>query len=202
MRRMTRRLSSRVVLTMVVGTLVAGAAPRAAGAQAARITRIEFSPAPEEEGGGMLISLLGTGRCGYTVDFGDGTTERRAADLPDRFRHAYQADNEYLLVATPEAPCEGSARARLDVRAIKRGIWKVTVAAGASTERPEIAATVDGRGDCAVILDFGDGSRQRLEGTLPMRATHAYEKAGAYTLHAAAEAPCRGDVQLEISVQR
>lgn len=202
MRRMTGRLSSRVVLTVVVAALAGGATPRAAGAQPPRVTRIEFSPAPEEEGGGMIISLLGTGRCAYTVDFGDGTTERRAADLPDRFQHAYQADNEYLLVATPEAPCEGSARARLDVRAIKRGIWKVTVAAGASTERPEIAATVEGRGDCAVIVDFGDGSRQRLEGTLPLHATHDYEKTGAYTLHAAAEAPCRGDVQLEISVQR
>ncbi|MEO8520376.1 MAG: hypothetical protein ABI603_03370 [Acidobacteriota bacterium] len=188
-----RRLAVFLVLTASV-TLAA--------AQPPRITRIEFRPAPEEDGGGMIISLVGSGTCSYTVDFGDGTTERRTADLPDHFRHAYQADHEYLLVATPAAPCEGGARARLDVRAIRRGIWMVTVAAGASTERPEIAATVEGRGDCAVLLDFGDGSQQRLEGTLPLHATHVYEKTGAYTLHAAAEVPCRGDVQLEVTVQR
>ncbi len=189
-----RRIGFAVILLAASAALAA--------AQPARITRIEFRPAPEEDGGGVIVSLLGSGHCSYTVDFGDGTTERRTADLPDQFKHAYQADNEYLLVATPAAPCEGSARARLDIRAIKRGIWMVSVAPGPSTERPEIAATVEGRGDCAVVLDFGDGSRQRLEGALPMHATHGYEKAGAYTLHAAAEAPCRGDVQLEINVQR
>jgi hypothetical protein len=171
-------------------------------AQSARLTRIEFRPAPEEEGGGVIISLLGTGQCTYTIDFGDGKTERRTADLPDQMRHVYEADSEYSIVATPEAPCEGTARARLDIRAIRRGIWKVTVAPGPSTERPEIAVTLEGRGACAVTVDFGDGSQQRLEGDLPMSVNHPYEKEGAYELHAAAEAPCRGDVRLQIDVRR
>jgi hypothetical protein len=171
-------------------------------AQTSRITRIEFRPAPEEEGGGVIISLLGTGRCGYTIDYGDGKTERRTATLPDQMRHAYEADNEYAIVATPESPCEGIARARLDIRAIKRGIWKVTVAPGPSTALPEIEATIEGRGDCAVMLDFGDGKQQRVEGTLPLKAVHPYEKEGAYELHAAAEAPCRGEVRLQIDVRR
>ncbi|MEN3337797.1 MAG: hypothetical protein V7647_1473 [Acidobacteriota bacterium] len=173
-----------------------------AAAQPPRITRIEFRPAPEEDGGGVLISLLGSGECIYTMDFGDGKTERRTANLPDEMRHAYEADNEYSVVATPEPPCEGIARARLDIRAVRRGIWKVTVVPGPSTEVPEILATVEGRGDCAVQLDFGDGRQQRLEGTLPMKVTHPYEKEGAYELHAAAEAPCRGDVHLQIDVRR
>lgn len=173
-----------------------------AAAQAPRITRIEFRPAPEEDGGGVIISLLGSGQCAYTIDYGDGKSERRTADLPDEMRHAYEADNEYAIVATPEAPCEGTARARLDIRAIRRGIWKVTVAPGPSTERPEVVATIEGRGDCAVMVDFGDSSRQRLEGTLPLTVNHPYEKEGAYELHAAAEAPCRGDVRLEIDVRR
>ena len=66
----------------------------------------------------VLISLLGSGECAYTMDYGDGNTERRTATLPDEMRHAYEADNEYSVVATPEAPCEGTARARLDIRAI------------------------------------------------------------------------------------
>ena len=93
-----------------------------AAAQAPRITRIEFRPAPEDEGGGVLISLLGSGECIYTMDFGDGKTERRTANLPDEMRHAYEADSEYSVVARPEAPCEGTARARLDIRAVRRGI--------------------------------------------------------------------------------
>jgi hypothetical protein len=180
--------------------LLAGATIGAA--QAPRITRIEFRPAAEEDGGGVLISLLGSGECIYTMDFGDGKTERRTANLPDEMRHAYEADSEYSVVATPEAPCEGTARARLDIRAIRRGIWKVTVVPGPSTEVPEIVASVEGRGDCAVMLDFGDGQQQRLEGTLPLKVTHPYEKEGAYELRAAAEAPCRGDVRLQIDVRR
>lgn len=193
----------RLSVIPVMLVLAAGAVSTPSGAaQAGRITRIEFRPVPEAEGSGIIISLLGSGSCSYTVDFGDGQSERRTAELPDQFRHAYQADHEYLITATPVAPCKGSARARLDIRAIRRGIWGVTVAAGPSAERPEIAATVEGRGECAVTLDFGDGTRQRLEGTLPLSVTHPYEKAGAYTLRAAAEAPCRGDVQIEVDVQR
>lgn len=182
--------------------LLIAASAALSGAQPARITGIEFRPVAEDQGGGVLITLQGTGSCAYTLDYGDGQTERRSAALPDEVRHRYQADNEYLVVATPEAPCEGVARARINIRAIRRGIWKVTVAPGPSTVQPEIAATVEGRGECAVTLDYGDGRRDRLEGTLPLHATHAYEKAGAYTLRAAAEAPCEGDVQVQIDVRR
>jgi hypothetical protein len=183
-------------------TLVVLAWTMVGAAQTPRITRIEFSPAPEEDGGGVIISLLGSGQCAYTIDYGDGKTERRTATLPDQMRHAYGPDNEYSIVATPDAPCEGTARARLDIRAIRRGIWKVTVTPGTSTERPEIIATIEGKGDCAVTLDFGDGKPQRIEGSLPMKAIHTYEKEGAYELHAAAETPCRGDVRLQIDVRR
>jgi hypothetical protein len=185
----------------ILASVLLASAILAAG-QAPRITRIEFRPAPEEDGGGVIISLLGTGECTYTIDYGDGTTENRTAELPDQMRHAYEADNEYSLVATPESPCEGTARARLDIRAIRQGIWKVTVVPGPSTERPEVIATVEGRGDCAVTLDFGDSSQQRIEGTLPLKLNHLYEKEGAYELHVAAEAPCRGDVRLQIDVRR
>ena len=142
-------------------------------AQAPRITRIEFRPVPEEDGGGVIISLLGSGQCAL-LDRLRATErpEKRTATLPDQMRHAFGADNEYTIVATPDAPCEGTARARLDIRAIRRGIWKVTVTPGASTARPEIIATIDGKGDCAVALDFGDGQQQRVEGTLPLKAAH------------------------------
>ena len=167
-----------------------------------RITRIEFSPVPDNEGGGILVSLLGSGQCAYTMDFGDGKTERRSAALPDRVRHEYAPDRQYLVVATPDSPCEGVARAQLDIRAIERGIWRVSVEPGPATDAPEIIATIEGRGACAVMLSFGDGKQQKIEGTLPAKASHTYEKPGTYELHAVAAEPCRGDVRLNVDVRR
>ena len=182
--------------------LLAAAAAAALFAQSpARITRIEFSPAAEDDGGGILISLLGSGECTYTIDFGDGKTERRSATLPDRIRHAYAPDREYTVVATPDAPCEGTARARLDIRAITRGIWRLSVEPGPAADLPEIIVTVEGRGSCVVVLDFGDGTREKIEGTLPAKTSHKYAKAGAYDLHAAAQDPCRGEVLLNVDVR-
>ena len=189
----------RVALFALFGAL---AATLAAAQAPPRITRIEFSPAPENEGGGMVISLLGTGQCTYTMDYGDGKTERRTATLPDRVRHGFAADQEYTVVATPDAPCEGVARARVDIRAITRGIWRVSVEPGPATDAPEVIATVEGRGACTVTLDFGDGTQQKLDGTLPAKSTHKYARAGSYDLHAVAEAPCRGDVRLKVDVSR
>jgi hypothetical protein len=166
-----------------------------------RITRIEFTPAPETEGGGIVIALLGSGQCSYTLDYGDGKTERRNATLPDRVQHAFAADQEYTIVATPDAPCEGTARARLDIRAITRGIWRVTIEPGPAANTPEVIATIDGRGSCVVSVDFGDGTTQKLEGTLPAKINHTYEKPGSYDVRAVAQAPCRGEVQLKLDVR-
>jgi hypothetical protein len=179
-----------------------GPAVAVAGQTPPRITRIEFSPVPDEDGGGILISLLGSGQCTYTMDYGDGKTERRTAALPDRMRHDYAPDKQYMVVATPDAPCEGVARAQLDIRAIARGIWRVSVEPGPSTDAPEIIATIHGRGACAVTMSFGDGKQQKVEGTLPAKVSHTYEKPGTYELHAVAAEPCRGDVRLSVDVRR
>ena len=160
-----------------LGILVAACATLGA-AQPPRITRIEFRPAPEEEGGGVIISLLGSGECTYTMDFGDGNTERRTVTLPDQMRHAYEADNEY----------RSSPRPRRRVKA-PRGPGSTSVRSGAASGKsrsspdrrpsvPEIAATVEGRGDCAVTLDFGDGRQDRLEGDLPMKRDPPLRKRG------------------------
>ena len=190
---MQRILAAAALLTTVASLTAAQPAPR--------ITRIEFSPAPSENGG-IAISIVGTGECSYTIDYGDGTTERRTATLPDRLEHTYKADREYMVVATPDRPCEGVARAQLDIRAIKQGIWRLSVEAGPSTEAAEVIINVEGRGRCSVVLDFGDGKQQKLEGDLPAKVNHTYATPGAYELHATTEAPCRGDVRLNIDVRR
>jgi hypothetical protein len=177
------------------------ALPAAAAAQErARITRIEFRPATVEEGGGILISLLGKGTCTYTIDFGDGQRERRTADLPDSLRHQYAPDGAYDVVATPEPPCEGVARARIDVRGIDRGIWGVRAELASATE-PGVIVTVEGKGACAVVVDFGDGQSEKHELTLPAKVDHAYAKGGTYEIHARALDPCRGEARVRIEIK-
>lgn len=170
--------------------------------RAGRITRIEFQPATVEEGGGVFISLLGSGSCTYVLDYGDGQSERRTADLPDRVKHTFPGDGEYLVVATPEAPCEGVARAKLDVKAINQGIWGLAAEAGPDAQNAEMLVTINGRGECTVTMDFGDGTVDRISGNLPLTRSHKFGKAGVYELKAVAEPPCRGEAGLKVEIGR
>jgi len=187
--------------TVVLGLVVAAFAATAAAQDAGRITGLEFGPAPPE-GGGITISVVGSGRCAYTIDFGDGTTERRSATLPDRLQHGYKEDNAYDVTATPEAPCEGVARARLDIRSLKEGISRLTVEPGPATDAAEVIVNVEGRGKCTVLIDFGDGKSQKLEAALPARVNHTYGEPGSYELRATADRPCQGDLRVKVDVRR
>lgn len=183
--------------------LMAAATTVAAAAQdTPRITRIEFRPATQAEGTGVVISLLGSGRCTYTIDYGDGKNEQRTAQLPDRVQHAYPADGEYDVVATPEAPCEGVARAKIGVRSIDRGIWSLSAEPGATPGTLEMIVTINGRGSCSVALDFGDGTTEKVEGELPATRSHKYANTGTYELRATTTDPCRGDAQLKVEISK
>ena len=176
--------------------------PLLAQQPAARITRIEFAPAKVDEGGGVFITLVGTGRCSYTLDYGDGASDRRTAELPDRAQHVFAGDGEYLVVATPESPCEGVARAKLDVRAINRGVWGLSAEPGPDGPNAGMVVTVNGRGECAVTLDFGDGTVAQIAGVLPQTRSHRYERMGVYELKATAEPPCRGEAGLRLEIKK
>lgn len=169
--------------------------------QPARITRIEFRPGTQEEGAGIVITLVGTGRCSYTIDFGDGKTDQRTADLPDRLQHAYP-DGEFTIVATPQAPCEGVARAKVDVRAVDRGIWSLSAEPGPATDALELLVTVHGRGACTVTLDYGDSASEKFETTLPTTRSHKYAEPGTYELKAITAEPCRGEAVLRAEIKR
>ena len=188
-------------IVAAVGVLLLGG-QMLAQQPAGRITRIEFSPAKVDEGGGVFITLVGSGRCSYTLDHGDGTNQRRTAELPDRVQHVFAGDGEYLVVATPEAPCEGVARAKLDVRAITRGVWGLTAEPGPDGPTAGMVVTVNGRGECVVTLDFGDGTVEKVTGVLPLTQNHRYERMGVYDLKAIAEPPCRGEAGLRLEIKR
>ena len=180
---------------------LAGAAPTAQESQAPRITRIEFRAASAEEGGGMIISLLGSGQCTYGLDFGDGKSETRTAQLPDRVQHTYPGDGEYEVVATPQAPCQGVARAKITIQAIDRGIWGINADPGPSTQALELIVTIRGQGLCTVTLDLGDGTSQKFDATLPTTRTHKYAAPGAYHLKATTVAPCRGQAEMKVDIK-
>ena len=193
------------VLALVLALASAtAAAPLVSGQEAGRITRIEFRPATSDEGGGVIITLVGAGSCSYTIDYGDGQSEKRpTAMLPDRLRHSYPEDGEYVVVATPDPPCEGVARARLDVRAINQGVWSLAAEPGVATENgTDVAITINGRGQCAVTLEFGDGASERVEGELPLRRMHRYPRTGTFNLRAVAASPCRGEASLKLDISR
>ena len=191
-----KRLILAVMLLALVG------APAAAQQPTGKITRIEFRPANVEEGGGVFISLVGSGPCTYLLDYGDGATEKRTAELPDQVRHTYAGDGEYIVVATPDAPCEGVAKATLDVRAINRGLWGLSAEAGPDTPNAEMLITLRGRGECAVTVDFGDGTIDTITVTLPTTRSHKYGKTGVYELKAVAEPPCRGQAAATVEIKR
>ena len=170
--------------------------------KAGRIIRIEFQPGTAEEGGGVFISLVGSGACTYTLDYGDGNTEKRTAELPDRVKHNYPGDGEYLVVATPDAPCEGVARAKLDVRAIRQGVWSLAVEPGPDKQNAEMLVTINGRGECTVTMDYGDGTIDKVSAALPATRSHKYGRAGTYELKATAEPPCRGEAGLKVEISR
>ena len=191
----------RRILVFLVLAAAAVFASADAQEQPARITRIEFRPAAEQEGSGLIISLIGTGRCSYTIDFGDGKSEQRTAELPDHVQHSYP-DGEFTVVATPQAPCEGVARAKVDVRAINRGIWSLSGEPGPSTDALELLVTVHGRGACTVTLDYGDGASEKFDATLPTTRSHKYANPGTYDLKATTVEPCRGEAAMRAEIKR
>ena len=170
--------------------------------QSPRITRIEFRPATAEEGGGMLISLLGTGQCSYTIEYGDGKSEDRTAQLPDRIQHTYPGDGDYQVVAKPQPPCVGVARATITIRAISRGVWGISGELGPGTDTLEFIVRINGQGQCSVTLDLGDGNSQKFEATLPTTRTHKYGSTGTYQLRATTVEPCRGEAEMKVEIKR
>jgi hypothetical protein len=189
------QLVKTLVIVIFAAVLFIGAAQ-----EQARITAIDFRPATTEEGGGVVINLRGTGRCTYMINFGDGQSDTRTANLPDQLIHKYTADAEYEVVATPEAPCQGVARAKIDIRAIQRGIWGIN-AELASAGAPEIVLKIEGRGTCAISIDFGDKQIEKHDLTLPAKVPHKYLKGGSYAIHARTQEPCRGEGRVNIDIK-
>ena len=97
--------AARQVATLDVGT------PRPP-----RITGLEVTVPPDGPPTMRALRILGNGLCPYTVDYGDGNSDRREGTLPDVVRHNYPAEGRYTAIVTAGAPCAGERRATFTVR--------------------------------------------------------------------------------------
>jgi hypothetical protein len=80
------------------------------------LTGINVSPSRATAGQPIAIDVIGSGTCGYRIDYGDGNAETRSRPLPDRVRHNYPAPDTYTIAVNADAPCTGSARTTLVIR--------------------------------------------------------------------------------------
>jgi hypothetical protein len=174
-----------------------GVGPR----QNPRITAIEIDSPPGSPASMRAITIAGSGRCAYELDFGDGNSETRNAALPDVVRHNYPAEGSYPVVATAAPPCSGTRRSTVVVGRNLRGSMSHVEARPAVARTGEaVTVTVAGTGTCRFVVDFDDGESRTLTESLPHRLTYRYAQPGAYVIVAWTHEPCsgQGDVMLRI----
>ena len=165
---------------------------------------------PAPVGSPIGVTAFGTGRCRLTVDFGDGQIEEFTVPLPHTVRHVYTAPGTYEVVARANEPCEGRHSVKLGVQGQAAGsaaapssrLLGMKIAPNPAAPRNRIAITLDGRGRCSLTVDFGDGSDQALETSLPVRITHTFARPGVYEIYAWVEEPCTGEATGSIRVRR
>ena len=181
-----------------VATLAVGDAPGAPRIDAIQISR------PEGTSPGMrAIRVTGAGRCAYTLEFGDGNSEGRNADLPEVVRHNYPAEGRYTVVATAAAPCKGRAQSTLVV-GDDRGamLSRLTVRPRTVRLGEAIDVMLVGSGLCRVTVNFGDDRQREVAEALPYRLTHRYAATGTYQVVAVTHPPCSGGGSADIRVRR
>jgi hypothetical protein len=83
----------------------------------ASIGALRVTPSPAGVRQAVAITVMGTGTCHYTIDFGDGNSEERTKPLPDSVTHVYSAPDTYGIHAQAVSGCTGSARRALTVLA-------------------------------------------------------------------------------------
>lgn len=181
---------------------VADAPSPAAAAAAPRISSLTLRRNPAAAAATVTIRVAGTGECTYALDYGDGNSERRSAALPDRVQHVYPSAGTFVVVATAQAPCEGTVQETLVLGRAEGSLDRLVVFPDPARMRSNVTLTIEGRGTCRVTVDLDDGNEQTVEGRLPVRIVHRYARAGRYDVFAWAAAPCSGDAGVVIRVER
>jgi hypothetical protein len=165
---------------------------------------LDVSPPVQTPRTPVTIALQGTGSCRIAVDFGDGNSQDVSGALPMSLRHTYPVEGKYTITATPAPPCGERRSASLTIGqppAAPRiaGIDVARVRDAASGVR---AITVNGTGQCAYTLDFGDGNSEGRNAILPDVVRHNYPAEGQYTIAATPAAPCTGGARSVVLIGR
>ena len=171
-----------------------------------RITNLEISSPANAGPSVRAIRVNGTGTCAYTLDFGDGNSEGRNANLPDVVRHNYPAEGRYTIVATPAAPCTGTTQSTftvgVDDRPQTSELRRLVVTPAETRLGQPVQITLQGAGRCRVTVDFGDDRQRDVAEVLPYRLTHRYTMSGDYEIVAWTHPPCNGGASADVRVRR
>jgi hypothetical protein len=194
-----------VVRIAAVLTLLA-ARPLIAGT----VTGATVAPNPATTGTTVTVSVTGTNPCGAVhVIWGDGAAiTYPITTLPSSHTHAYGTPGTFTIVAKGMGNCDGevSTNLRIEAPPTPPAPSSPPMLTGVATSTPTtppnvpVTITLDGRGACAVTVEFGDGNAQSVQGELPQRVRHNYPAAGTYTVSAAAQGPCTGAHRTVVNV--
>lgn len=172
---------------------------------APRMSGITVRSNPAAAPGTATIHVSGSGTCSYVLDYGDGNSERRTSGLPDRVEHVYPAAGTFVVAATAEPPCEGKVQDTLAVTRVTRpggSVDRLVVSPDRARTRSRVSITIQGRGTCRVLVDFGDGNERTIEGSFPVQIVHSYARPGRYEVFAWTDSPCSGDATGIIQIER
>ena len=189
-------------------TLVVSAPPPRPGVPPARsaitIELVEITPKPARIHEPVAVIVRGTGTCVYQIEYGDGTTEQVNARLPQDSHHTYPKPGRYVVIVRPTAPCAGKFTEVLEVQEgaerPRDRITHVFASPSPGIAGRAIAIAVHGSGRCAYDIYYGDGTAENVNGSLPRRTRHVYERPGRYAAVVKPQPPCTGDVTEMVQV--
>jgi PKD repeat protein len=190
-------------------TLVVSAPPPRPEAPPARsaitIEHVEITPRPARVHESVAVIARGRGACAYQVEYGDGTSQQVNARLPEDSHHTYAKPGRYVIVVRPTAPCVGKFTEVLEVAegTARPGdrITHVLAYPSPGTAGRAVAIAVHGSGRCAYDIYYGDGTAEDVNGPLPSRTRHVYERPGRYAVVVKPQPPCSGDITEMLQVR-
>jgi len=152
----------------------------------------------------VAVDVTGVNPCGaVNIDYGDGTALTYAIEqLPITKGHTYEYGGAYTIKATGMGNCDRTATTRITISGPpppppsppqqSGKVTSVDFQPSTASVREPVKITVSGSDSCAFDVDFGDGNRQRVSGTLPQSIEHTYSVATTYTVMVSPVAPCSG----------
>ena len=161
----------------------------------ATIQAVEIAPTPARVQEPVAVVARGTGSCAYEVRYGDGTSEKVDARLPEDTHHTYAKPGRYVVIVNPNPPCAGKFTQVLqveDAAAQPARITHILASPSPGVTGQAIAIAVHGSGTCPYDIYYGDGTAEEMDGALPQSTRHVYTQPGRYAVVVKPQPPCVG----------